>query len=56
MSYTTVTLINLETAETIEADQFQLRSRGMPDGYVVADGVTTKEWIEAIQKAKEPKA
>lgn len=47
----TVLLIHLETGETMSADSSQLRNLGMPDGYRVADSISTEEWIEALQNA-----
>jgi hypothetical protein len=46
-----ILLIDLSTGETMMADKMQLRSRGMPGNYRVADLVITAEWIEALRKA-----
>lgn len=47
----TIKLINLESGETMDADPDALRDRGLPEDYVVADQVTTEEWILALQQA-----
>lgn len=41
-----IKLINLETGDVIEADVYVLRENGIPEGYRVADDITTDEWIE----------
>lgn len=41
-----IKLINLETGEVQEIDVYALRERGIPEGYRVADDITTDEWIE----------
>jgi len=46
-----VLMINLETGETLEADEYALKERGRPEGYREADYVSVKEWIEALQAA-----
>jgi len=38
-----VTLLNPDTLDVIDADENQLRERGIPTGYVVADDFSTEQ-------------
>lgn len=48
-----IKIINLGTMEILSVDPVELHERGMPDGFIVADNITTDEWIEIIKKNKE---
>ena len=47
-----IKLVNLDTAEVIEADPYVLREQCIPEGYKIADDITVDEWIEALKKAR----
>lgn len=51
MDDSSILLINLKTGNTINADYYALRERGLPEGYVVARDLTTAQWVEALQNA-----
>jgi len=44
-------LVNLETFETMEADECRLQELGLPEDFVVAEAVLVECWIEAGQFA-----
>jgi len=47
-------LINKETLEVMDrVDESQLRELGMPEGFILADNLTTEEWIQLLEKARE---
>ncbi|WP_155931548.1 hypothetical protein [Methylopila sp. 73B] len=46
-----VLLINLRTGETMVADAYALRERGLPEGWHVAASVSIDEWISALRAA-----
>lgn len=41
-----VKLINLDTGDVMEVDSYVLIEKGIPDGYRVADIISTDEWIQ----------
>ena len=48
LSENEVLIVNLKTGAYMVADHYALVSRGMPDGYQVAEKVRTKDWLVAI--------
>ncbi len=46
-----VPLVNPHTGETMWADEGQLRTLKMPEGYVLADDLSTKEWFAILANA-----
>jgi hypothetical protein len=46
-----VKLINLSTGEVREVDSYKLAEMGMPDGFEMAENLTTDDWIYALQEA-----
>ena len=50
-----VTLLNLDTLDVIHADEDQLRDRGIPTGYVIADDFSTYEWLALIKQLQADK-
>ncbi len=45
-----VPLVNPDTGETMMADPGQLAYLKMPDGYVLADDLSTSEWFAILAK------
>ncbi len=45
-----VPLVNPDTGETMMADLGQLAYLKMPDGYVLADDLSTSEWFAILAK------
>ena len=43
-----IKLINLSTYETIDADEDNLRDRGLPEGYMIAEDITIDEWTKLL--------
>ena len=46
-----VLCVNLITGEWQKWDHYALRDRGMPDGWQVADQISTADWLNAIARA-----
>ena len=47
-----VLLVDLGTGGAMLADHYALRERGLPDGYVPAEGIGTQAWLDAIAAAR----
>lgn len=46
-----VLLVNLKTGKTRKIDGYSLRGGYRPDGYVIAEDLSVKDWCEAIKNA-----
>lgn len=50
-----VLLVNLSNGKTVKYDSTALYGGWRPDGYVIVEDLTVKDWCEAIKAAKESK-